>query len=71
MTDSNEDQDMARQLNQKKLHQWCLARISILSLRGHDHEAQAVTEEHMEMLKETKSETTFWMRTEQRLHEEN
>ena len=39
---------------------WCYQRASHLSLTGHDKEAQALTEEHMESLKNAKPEETLW-----------
>ena len=40
---------------------WRYKRSSNLSLTGHDKEAQALTEEHMESLQNTKPEETLWV----------
>ena len=39
---------------------WCYQRAAHLSVTGHDKEAQALTEEHMESLKNAKPEETLW-----------
>ena len=52
------------QLRSKTLREnnaWCYQRASHLSLTGHDKEAQALTEEHMESLKNAKPEETLWV----------
>ena len=51
------------QLRSKTLREnnaWCYQRASHLSLTGRDKEAQALTEEHMESLKNAKPEETLW-----------
>ena len=51
------------QLRRKTLREnnaWCYQRASHLSLTGRDKEAQALTEEHMESLKNAKPEETLW-----------
>ena len=52
------------QLRSKTLREnnaWCYKRASLLSLTGRDKEAQALTEEHMESLKNAKPEETLWV----------
>ena len=53
-----------RQMQLKSLRNWCMDKISFHSLSGDHSDAQAITEEHMEMLMETNAECTLWMRIE-------
>ena len=53
-----------RQMQLKSLHNWCMDKISFHSLSGDHNDAQAITEEHMEMLMEPNAECTLWMRIE-------
>ena len=48
----------------KSLRNWCMDKISFHSLSGDHNDAQAITEEHMEMLMEPSAECTLWMRIE-------
>ena len=45
----------------RAINEWCYKRASHLSLTGYDKEAQALTEEHMESLKNAKPEETLWV----------
>ena len=52
------------QLRNKTLHEinsWCYQRASHLSITGHDKEAQALTEEHMESLRNVNPESILWV----------
>lgn len=40
-------------------------RTSFLSLRGSDLDAQAITNEHLEMLNSVDSESTLWLKVEE------
>ncbi len=51
-------------LNLTAVRDWCMDRISIHSLSGCHDEARALTEEHMEMLKQIDSRSTLWMHIE-------
>ena len=53
-----------RQMQLKSLRNWCMDKISFHSLSGDHNDAQAITEEHMEMLMEPNAECTLWMRIE-------
>ena len=44
-----------------EINAWCYQRVSHLSLTGHDEAAQALTEEHMETLKNIRLENTLWI----------
>ena len=41
-------------------------RISFLSLRGSDLDAQAITNEHLEILRSVDFESTLWLKVEKR-----
>ena len=52
------------ELRNKTLHEinsWCYQRASHLSITGHDKEAQALTEEHMESLRNVNPENILWV----------
>ena len=52
------------QLRNKTLHEinsWCYQRASHLSITGHDKAAQALTEEHMELLQNVNPENLLWV----------
>ena len=63
MSNSREAIHLARLLSLTSLKEWCLGRISLHSLAGDHKEAQALTEEHMEMLKNIDPRGTLWMET--------
>ncbi len=48
----------------KSLRRWCMERISLHSLSGEHEDAQAMSDEHMEMLMGANEEHTLWMRIE-------
>ena len=48
--------DQLRSKTLREINAWCYERASHLSLTGHDKEAQALTEEHMESLQNAKAE---------------
>ena len=45
----------------KNINKWCYERTSYLSLKGQDHAAQALTEEHMEILQNIRPEKMLWI----------
>ena len=53
-----------REMHLKTLRRWCMDRISIHSLSGEHEDAQAISDEHMEMLMGANEEHTLWMRIE-------
>ena len=53
--------DQLRSKTLREINAWCYERASHLSLTGHDKEAQALTEEHMESLQNAKAEKTLWV----------
>jgi hypothetical protein len=44
-----------------EINTWCYQRASHLSINGHDKEAQALTEEHMESLQDVNPENLLWV----------
>ena len=51
-------------LREKTLHEinaWCYQRASHLSLNGNEKAAQALTEEHMEILQNAKPDNMLWV----------
>ena len=59
--ESKQKIEFRRNLRLNALSDWCLQRISQLSLSGADAEAQAMTEEHMETLQAIDIESTLWI----------
>ena len=53
-----------REMQLKSLRRWCMERISLHSLSGEHEDAQAMSDEHMEMLMGANEEHTLWMRIE-------
>ena len=44
-----------------QLHDWCLERLSVLSLEGQMPMARALTAEHLELLEAINQSKTLWM----------
>ncbi len=44
-----------------RINEWCYKRASYLSLSGEHQAAQALTEEHMEALKNIRPEKMLWL----------
>ena len=53
--------DQPRSKTLREINTWCYERASHLSLTGHDKEAQALTEEHMESLQNARPEKILWI----------
>ena len=53
--------DQLRSKTLREINAWCYERASHLSLTGHDKEAQALTEEHMESLQNARPEKILWI----------
>ena len=53
--------DQLKNKTLRDINAWCYKRASHLSLTGHDQEAQALTEEHMESLQNVKPENMLWI----------
>ncbi|MAR08392.1 MAG: hypothetical protein CL681_01555 [Blastopirellula sp.] len=67
MANSNSKKTLGRTVNLITLRDWCMARISLHSLAGAHYDAQAITDEHMEMLKQIDTDSTLWMKIEKRI----
>ena len=60
----DDDQDNAslrRKLMLTQLHDWCLERLSTLSLEDKMPLARALTAEHLELLEAINQQQTLWM----------
>ena len=55
------ERSFARTHHLTGIRNWCLNRISIHSLAGDHENAQAITNEHMELLKQVDSSQTMWI----------
>lgn len=55
------DTDLRRTLQLTALHEWCLERLSILSMAGQLPMARALTAEHLELLEVVNQRQTLWM----------
>ena len=53
--------DQLRSKTLREINTWCYERASHLSLTGHDKEAQALTEEHVESLQNARPEKILWI----------
>ena len=53
--------DQLRNKTLQKINVWCYQRASHLSVTGHDKAAQALTEEHMESLRNINPENMLWI----------
>ncbi|MCT0201640.1 hypothetical protein KQ302_00010 [Synechococcus sp. CS-602] len=57
--DDRNDLQCTHQLT--SLRDWCMERLSILSLQPDLEDARAMTREYQEMLMETSASSTLWM----------
>ena len=55
------NQNRIRNKTVQEINAWCYQRASHLSITGHDKEAQALTEEHMESLQDVNPENLLWV----------
>ena len=53
--------DQLRNKTLQEINAWCYKRASHLSITGHDKAAQALTEEHMELLQNVNPENLLWV----------
>jgi hypothetical protein len=68
---SSEDIDILNRILQlTSLRDWCMERLSVLSLRPDLEDARCLTSEHLEMLAETNAWTTLWVPTCWRAHDD-
>ena len=50
-----------REKTLREINAWCYQRASHLSLNGNEKAAQALTEEHMEILQNAKPDNMLWV----------
>jgi hypothetical protein len=55
------DASLRRTLMLTELHDWCMSRLSKLSLAGENQLARALTAEHLELLEAVNHHQTLWM----------
>jgi hypothetical protein len=55
------ERSFARTHHLTDIRNWCLSRISMHSLAGDHENAQAITNEHMELLKQVDLSQTMWL----------
>ena len=55
------EHSFARTHHLTDIRNWCLSRISMHSLAGDHENAQAITNEHMELLRQVDSSQTMWL----------
>ena len=60
--------DRLRNKTLRKINAWCYQRASHLSVIGHDNAAQALTEEHMESLRNINFKNILWVENQQTQH---
>ena len=53
--------DQLRNKTLQEINAWCYKRASQLSITGRDKAAQALTEEHMELLQNVNPENFLWV----------
>ena len=58
------DINLKQQVALTEIRDWCMSRISLLSLADDHEDAQALTQEHMEMLRMINPDKTLWMTIE-------
>lgn len=68
---SEKNTNLNKQLALTALRDWCMDRIAWHSLAGDHDDAQAMTEEHMEMLMEVNPRKILWMSIERTATENN
>ena len=58
---SEQERSFARTHHLTDIRNWCLSTISMHSLAGDHETAQALTNEHMELLKQVDSSQVLWI----------
>ena len=58
---SEDERSFTRTHHLTDIRNWCLSTISMHSLAGDHETAQALTNEHMELLKKVDSSQTLWI----------
>ena len=61
------NQNQIRNKTVQEINAWCYQRASHLSINGHDKAAQALTEEHMELLQNVNPEDLLWVQNHRKI----
>jgi hypothetical protein len=64
MPQAPDDIALRRTLLLTELHDWCMERLSTLTLDGESELARSLTAEHIEMLEAVNPRQTLWMSIE-------
>ena len=67
MNSDKQERNLSRALSLNSVRDWCMRKISLHSLEGEHANAQAITEEHMEMLMNVDPYDVIWMKVKETL----
>lgn len=67
MNSDKQERSLSRALSLNSVRDWCMRKISLHSLEGDHANAQAITEEHMEMLMNVNPDEVLWMKVKETL----
>ena len=67
MNSNKQERNLSRALSLNSVRDWCMRVISLHSLEGEHANAQAITEEHMEMLMNVNPDEVLWMKVKETL----
>lgn len=67
MNSDKQERNLSRALSLNSVRDWCMRKISLHSLEGEHANAQAITEEHMEMLMNVNPDEVLWMKVKETL----
>ncbi len=67
MNSDKQERNLSRALSLNSVRDWCMRKISLHSLEGDHANAQAITEEHMEMLMNVNPDEVLWMKVKETL----
>ena len=67
MNSDKQERNLSRALSLNSVRDWCMRKISLHSLEGEHANAQAITEEHMEILMNVNPDEVLWMKVKETL----
>ena len=67
MNSDKQERNLSRALSLNSVRDWCMRKISLHSLEGDHANAQAITEEHMEILMNVNPDEVLWMKVKETL----
>ena len=67
MNSDKQERNLSRALSLNSVRDWCMRKISLHSLEGEHANAQAMTEEHMEILMNVNPDEVIWMKVKETL----